>query len=121
MEAACFELVNSELWYGLGPLEDRLASDASWLDDFLARWDLPVEGRRTKRELDELIRLRSLLRRLIETLAAGLPLRRAGLNELNAFLAARLVKRTLAPTADGYELTLSPVCPDWNWALAEIA
>lgn len=121
MDAACLELVNSEVWFGLGPGEDRLASDPGWLGGFLTRWGLPVGGRRTKRELDELVRLRSLLRRLIETVAAGLAIRRADLAQLNAYLAARAVTRTLAPSGGAYELILSPVRPDWNWVLAEIA
>jgi len=121
MDAACFDLVNSEVWFGLGPLDDRLTSDPSWLEEFLIRWGLALGGRRTKRELDELARLRSLLRQLIETVATGLPLRPADLSELNAVLAAPPVVRSLAPSADAYELTLSPVRPDWSWVLAEIA
>jgi predicted RNA-binding Zn ribbon-like protein len=118
---ACFDLVNSEVWYGLGPLEDRLASDAGWLDEFLARWRLAAPGRRTRKELDELARLRSLLRRLIETVAAGRRIADSDLAELNGFLVARPLRRTLAPSGDGYELALTPLRSDWTYTLAEIA
>jgi predicted RNA-binding Zn ribbon-like protein len=121
MDAVCLELVNSEVWFGLGPLEDRLASDPGWLDGFLTRFSVAVQGRRTKHELDELIRLRALLRRLIETVAAGRPLPPADLAKLNTFLATRPVTRALARSADAYKLKLSPVRPDWNWVLAEVA
>ena len=121
MEGACFDLVNSEVWYGLGPLEDRLASDPSWLDEFLARWHLAAPGRHTRRELDELARLRSLLRRLIETVAAGRRITRSDLVELNGFLVARPLRRTLAPSGDAYELALTPLRSDWTCTLAEIA
>jgi predicted RNA-binding Zn ribbon-like protein len=121
MEGACFDLVNSEVWYGLGPLEDRLASDPGWLDEFLARWRLAVSGRRTRRELDELVRLRSLLRRLTETVAAGRPIAASDLVELNGFLAARPLRRTLARSGDAYELAVTPLRSDWASTLAEIA
>ena len=121
MKGACFDLVNSEVWYGLGPLEDRLASDSSWLDEFLARWQLAAPVRRTRRELDELARLRSLLRRLTETIAAGQRITGSGLVELNAFLAARPLRRTIAPSGDTYELALTPLRADWTCTLAEIA
>ena len=121
MEGACFDLVNSEVWYGLGPLEDRLASDSSWLDEFLARWHLAAPGRHTRRELDELARLRSLLRRLIETVAAGRRITGSDLVELNGFLVARPLRRTLAPSGDAYEFALTPLRSDWTCTLAEIA
>jgi len=118
---ASFDLVNSEVWYGLGPLEDRLASDPGWLDEFLARWRLAAPGRRTRKELDELARLRSLLRRLIETVAAGRRIADSDLAELNGFLVARPLRRTLAPSGDVYELALTPLRSDWTYTLAEIA
>jgi predicted RNA-binding Zn ribbon-like protein len=121
MESACFDLVNSEVWYGLGPLEDRLASDPGWLDEFLTRWRLAGPDRRTRWGLDELTRLRSLLRRLIETVAAGRRISASDLLELNGFLVARPLRRTLAPSGDAYALALTPLRSDWTWTLAEIA
>lgn len=121
MELACFELVNTEMWYGLGPLEDRLLEEPGWLHDFLARWALSVAAAPTKRQLAELVRLRALLRRMIETAAQRRQLAQADLAELNTFLARRPVTRQLVTTAGEHRIALVPATRDWSWVLAEVA
>src|SRR5262245_55963934 len=120
METPCLELVNSEVWYGLGPLEDLLEKPG-WLDAFLSRWALAPTAGPTQRQLTELVHLRALLRRMIETLAAGQPPAEVDLAQLNAFLASRPVSRRVARTAAGYDMELVPMRRDWRWVLSEIA
>jgi len=121
MESPCLELVNSEVWYGLGPLEDLLLGQPGWLDGFVSRWELSPTAGPTNRQLAELVRLRSLLRRLVDGLAAGQSPTEADLRELNAFLASRPVSRQVARTASGHRMELVPARRDWRWVLSEIA
>jgi predicted RNA-binding Zn ribbon-like protein len=110
------DLVNSQYWYGLGPLEDRLASPR-WRRGFLARWGFPALPAPTADERELVVGLRGLLRRLIErpTLHGG------DVAALNSYMAQPAVRRLHRCDGD-YALELAPVARGaWAWVAAEVA
>ena len=114
------DLVNSEEWYGLGPLRDRL-EERAWLDRFLARHGLDVAGPPTPAARARLVRLRVLLRNSIQAIAAGKAPKAGDLAELNAFIAARPATPRLVRAGGGFRLEAVPEKTDWAWVLGEIA
>lgn len=116
---ACLDFVNSEQWDGYGQPTEHL-DEPGWLATFLARWGwaeqvggIPIPG-------GELRRLRALIRRLVEAVAAGEEPADADLAALNAALGAP-ARRRLLPDGNGYRLALAPLESGWGWILAEIA
>jgi predicted RNA-binding Zn ribbon-like protein len=114
------DLVNSEIWYGLGPLEDRLDTP-SWLDGFLAHHGLAAAGPPTPAARARLVRLRALLRDAIQAIAAGKAPKAGDLDELNAFVAARPATPRLVRAGGAFRLEAVPEKTDWAWVLGEIA
>lgn len=122
MYLPALDLVNSEHWPGHGPHVDLLLlPQTEWLERFLEHWDLGAAGNPSQTQLRALLRLRSLLRRMITTLDAGDLLFDEDLDELNRFLAHGAVIRRLSLTGGQYEVEIAPVRRDWPWVLAEIA
>ncbi len=114
------DLVNSEIWYGLGPLEDRLDTPG-WLDGFLAHYALAAAGPPTPAARARLVRLRALLRDSIQAIAAGKAPKAGDLDELNAFVAARPATPRLVRAGEAFRLEAVPEKTDWAWVLGEIA
>lgn len=114
------DLVNSEEWYGLGPLRDRLEEPA-WLDPFLARHGLDAAGPPTPTARARLVRLRALLRDMIMAIASGRAPKAADLDELNGFATARPAASRLVRVGGAFRLETVPERTDWPWALGEIA
>lgn len=119
-DVPALDLVNSEEWYGLGPLRDRL-EDPAWLDRFLAHHGLTAAGQPTPAARARLNRLRALLRDLIMALASGKAPKAAELDELNAFAAARPAALRLVRAGGTFRLEPVPEKTDWPWVLGEIA
>lgn len=113
-------LVNSELWYGLGPLEDLL-DRPGWLEGFLERHGLAAAGAPTPAARARLVRLRALLRAMIEAIASGKAPKPADLDELNTFIRARSTTPRLVGEGGVFRLEARPEKTDWTWALGEIA
>ncbi|UFP92551.1 CGNR zinc finger domain-containing protein [Gloeobacter morelensis] len=123
MDVLCFELINSERHdhCGSGRSEDRL-SDPDWLVRFLNRWGLAAVEAPDGGELESLVQLRHLLRRIVDAVAAGEPPADADADALNRVLqAAPTSRRLVCCGKEGYRLQLTPVRQDWPWVLAEIA
>lgn len=112
---AFLDLVNSQQWDGFGHPTDHL-SNPDWVVAFLTWWGW--DGVVTWPE-PELADLRMLLRRRVETIAAGQHLVAADLAALNAVLEVPL-RRTLCEQNDAYQLVLEPLTPGWTWVKAQI-
>jgi len=102
------DLINSD-WRdhrGSGAREDRIYND-SWLASFLARagWDGEVPEHA---ERDLLRRLRSLLRRMVDTLMSGKSLRPADVKALNEVLASSPHTPQLAHRGSKWLLAQAP-------------
>jgi len=117
--APAFDLINSEYWYGLGPLEDRIRL-ASWRRGFLKRWGFAALAAPTADEQLELVRLRTLLRRLVEHAASGRAPTAADIRDLNKVLAQPALRR-VSRRRGNCELELVPVADGWAWVIAETA
>lgn len=120
MNFPCLDLINSEQWDAAGLRTDHL-TEPLWLERWLAGWglasDRPVSGELRA----ELVRLRAMLRRIVESLAAGVPPGSAELDQLDAALAAVPVRRRLVSTGAGYHVELEPQQPGDRWIVAQIA
>lgn len=114
------ELANSLYWPGRGSRVDLLERDPSWLPSFLSRWGFPALDP-SPRERGELVRLRALLRRMAEALDTGRAPAESDVDELNAFLGARPLRREVVPRDGGFALEVAPATADWDSILAEIA
>jgi predicted RNA-binding Zn ribbon-like protein len=105
------DLVNSR--HGTGP---DLLDDAAWFNGFLAHWGYDVAAP-AERERERLASLRDLMRRLVETVAAGDRPSAVDLGRLDRVLAGARLRRELGP--DG--LRLAPTRRDWAWVRSELA
>jgi predicted RNA-binding Zn ribbon-like protein len=116
----CIEFINSEFrdFRGRWVRDDLLQPE--WLEQFLSRWDLQTEYPLAATTLNELLELRSLLRRLIETIEQ-LHVASEDLTALNAILLKPSLKRRLIVEQEGYRLETLPEKKDWSWVQAEIA
>ena len=115
------DLINSDWrdYRGSGAREDRISND-SWLGAFLAQagWNGPLPGSANRKHLRE---LRSLLRRIVETLIARKKVRRADLKALNAILAKSPSIQILKHTNSIWSLSQVPSKPRFENVLAEIS
>jgi predicted RNA-binding Zn ribbon-like protein len=112
------DLVNSQEWDGFGKPIDHLAK-TPWLGMFLRYWNL---ARRVPRRVPQakIVRLRALLRRIAENLAAGGSLDRKEVAALNAVLNVPACEKVFQ-RQNGFRSALVPVRPGWAWILSRIA
>jgi predicted RNA-binding Zn ribbon-like protein len=111
------DLVNSEEWNGFGKLTDHLANPR-WLATFLKHWDLyPLRSKGVPRH--KLVKLRHLLRRAAEKLAAGGSLSARELSILNRALNVPVWQK-LVQNQNGFRAETVPVRSDWTWVIARI-
>jgi predicted RNA-binding Zn ribbon-like protein len=98
---------------------DRL--DERWLATALAQWSVAQRGRITGDDLDELRRLRTMLRRWAGVVAAGELLSTEDLGDLNRLLARTPSSSRVLVDGERYVLDMTPVAADWrDVAIAEI-
>lgn len=120
MDSMCLEFINSEFrdFRGRWVRDDLL--QPGWLEQFLNRWGLQVEGPLEEETLREMLALRGLLRHMIESLENSQP-RVNDVAALNTILLRSSLKRHLLATSEGYALETVPEKKDWYWVQAEIA
>jgi predicted RNA-binding Zn ribbon-like protein len=95
--------------------------DGQWLDTALADWEVERTGAITHDDLDELRRLRALLRRLTSVIASGRQLSTEDLNDLNRVLARTPSFARIETDGQRYVLDRTPVAADWrDVAIGEI-
>jgi predicted RNA-binding Zn ribbon-like protein len=112
------DLANSEEWDGFGKFTDHLANPP-WLHSFLKHWKFhPLSSKHAPRR--DLLKLRRVLRRTAEQLAAGQRPSPSHLSKLNHALNVS-VRQRLVQTQDGLRTELFPVRKDWRWVMARIA
>jgi predicted RNA-binding Zn ribbon-like protein len=95
--------------------------DERWLVAALAAWEVPRPGPITNDDLDELRRLRALLRRMTAAVASGRQLSNEELTDLNRWLARTPTFSRVESGHEGYVLDMTPVAADWrDVAVSEI-
>src|SRR6266403_3814428 len=117
-ESPWLDLVNSEEWDGLGHFTDHLQSPG-WLVSFLRYWKLPSLPQ-NENAIAQIRKVRSMLRRAAEKLAAGYALSSRDLAEINAAMDVPAHQR-LMHSDTGFETRLVPRKLDWKWILSRIA
>jgi len=115
------DLINSDWrdYRGSGAREDRIYND-SWFNAFLARagWGGKLPGSVNRTHLRN---LRSLLRRIVNTLIAGKRIPPADLKTLNDILARSPVISNLEQGDERWRLSQVPIKPGFERILATIA
>ena len=97
------------------------ALDEAWLSSSLEDWSVARPGPITDDDLDELRRLRTMLRRWTATVAAGRLLSATDLTDLNRRLARTPSFSRVEVDGDRYVLDMTPVAADWrDVAIAEV-
>jgi predicted RNA-binding Zn ribbon-like protein len=117
-EFAWLDLANSLEWDGYGKRTDHL-QDPAWAAHIVKHWNLASPLPRPV-PLDELIALRTLLRRMAEKLVAGEALDKRDLRALNSYLNVP-VRVKLFQRQNGVHSELVPLRPGWPWILSRIA
>jgi predicted RNA-binding Zn ribbon-like protein len=106
------DLVNSQ--HGSGP---DLLDDEAWLGRFLVGHGYAAAGQPGRREREQLVSLRRLLRQIVEAVAAGDSPSTPDVERLNRVLSATPLTRELA--SEGVRLV--PRRRDWAWVHGELA
>ena len=120
MDAVYMDFINSEFRDFRGRwIRDDL-HQPGWLEQFLARWRLQVASPPDATTLPALLRLRTLLRHMVEALANG-QFSDIDLGTLNAVLLKTASYQQLVQDDRGYRLEMVPLKQDWDWVQAEIA
>jgi predicted RNA-binding Zn ribbon-like protein len=119
-DVACIDFVNSAFTHHLGTdaTGDRIASD-TWQAWFLDRYGLTPKPRGAA-PLDELVRLRRKLRRILERWAAGLAPTQRDVRLLDARISAAPTRPRVAGTGPSLELAYEPLRWDWAWVMASV-
>jgi len=112
------DLANSEEWDGFGRFTDHLGNP-SWIRSFLAHWKL-VPSSTKNAPSSKLLKLRRVLRRTAERLAAGRSPSPVDLAKLNHSLNVR-VRQKFVQNQNGLRSELIPLRKDWSWVIARIA
>lgn len=110
------DLVNSQ--HGRGP---DLLDDATWFEDFLARWGYEAAGQPDTGDRARLVALRSVIRRVVEAFDRGEKPSPADLAELDVVLQGASLRRALALDRGALDVKLVPPRPDWRWVRSELA
>lgn len=118
---ACVDLVNSSFsdYLGAGETVDRLASP-EWQEWFVD-WHDAVPEVPGAAPLDELVRLRRDIHRVLDKWSKQVTLSARDLRLLDGYVRDVPLRHRVAQTSDGLELRQEPLRRDWSWVLATIA
>jgi predicted RNA-binding Zn ribbon-like protein len=120
MDALCLDFLNSEFRDFRGRWAKDHLLEVDWLEQFLIRWKLQPTELADPPPLADLLKLRALLRHMIEALASSYPTD-SDLVELNTFLLAAPSSPQLVREDTRYHLEQVPQRKDWKWVQARIA
>jgi len=120
MDFACLDFINSEQWDGFGQRTDHLENPV-WVKQFLAKWDLAGGLEPEQLDMAQLVKLRALLRRMVEDIAKGGQAAKEDMAEFNALLKGTPVYRQLVRHNENYEVKLVPLTFSEQSILVEIA
>lgn len=120
MDALCLDFLNSEFRDFRGRWAKDQLLEAEWLEQFLKRWELQPADQADPPPLANLLKLRALLRHMVEALASSHPTD-SDLLELNTILLAAPASLQLVRHDTRYQLEQVPRRKDWKWVQAKIA
>jgi predicted RNA-binding Zn ribbon-like protein len=119
-DVACIDFVNSSFTHHLGTEADgdRIAS-STWQAWFLDRYGLKPASRAAP-PLNELVKLRRDLRRMLEQWSRDGDLSARDVRLLDGRIRAAPVRPRVASTGARLELVDEPLRRDWAWVLASV-
>src|SRR5258708_6987983 len=120
MDALCLDFLNSEFRDFRGRWVKDQLFETGWLEQFLIRWKLQPADLADPPPLADLLKLRALLRHMVEALASSHPTA-SDLSELHTFLLAAPSSLQLVRQDTRYQLEQVPQRKDWKWIQAKIA
>ena len=120
MESLCLEFVNSDFRDFRGRWVRDDLCQPEWLARFLEKWHFHVEQPVDEAIMDELVRLRALLIRLVSTLNTPEGIDAQDLTLLNTRLARTVFHYQIARIDQELHLASLPVQQDWDWVQNEI-
>lgn len=120
MERLCLDFVNSEFhnFRGLWVRDDL--QDPAWREDFLQRWRMSIGVPPDEITLTQLLELRALLFRVVETVSQNNVIEERDLALLNERLYRSSFTYRVTRAEPGYHLESVPARRDWNWVQSEI-
>ncbi|MBV9231086.1 MAG: CGNR zinc finger domain-containing protein [Chloroflexi bacterium] len=120
MDVMCLDFLNSE-WHDFRGrwVEDRLQKP-EWRHEFLKRWDILVPDVPDTETLEELVKLRALIRHIVESLPQAISLDEE-LHALNQIMRDAPPIPHLYWSEQKYEMKYVPLKKNWEWVMAKIA
>lgn len=119
MDSLCLDFLNSDWRDFRGRWREERLLQPEWLEEFLTRWNLQVTEPISPRILNDLLELRTLMRRIVESLRAKSSAVE-DLDTLNSLLHdTPFVYRLLWHNGE-YRMEAVPLTRDWRWVMAEI-
>jgi Conserved protein containing a Zn-ribbon-like motif, possibly RNA-binding len=119
MDFLCLDFVNSRWSVTHKPFEDPL-KDRTWLTKFWSRWGLP-ETKISPAEVEELLRFREFLYRVLIKLCAEQTISPSDLEHLNGILASRKSQKILVQQDSRYCLQTIQQSDDRTWIVYPFA
>ncbi|HLZ62569.1 MAG TPA: ABATE domain-containing protein [Ktedonosporobacter sp.] len=120
IDILCLDFLVSE-WHDFrGRWVDDLLLKPEWVEEFVQEWKLWVESPPTPAIQEQLLALRSLIRRMVEALQDG-AVADEDLRELNKIMQSVPHVSQLLWDGEKFQLEAVAVERDWNWVMAEIA
>jgi predicted RNA-binding Zn ribbon-like protein len=120
MDTICLDFINSEFRDFRGRWVRDDLQQPGWLEQFLIKWGLQVDGPPDAATQTTLVALRTLLRSMIEALVEG-QIADHDQAALNAVLLKMPLSRRLMKDTEGYRLEMVPLKKDWDGVQAEVA
>jgi predicted RNA-binding Zn ribbon-like protein len=120
MDMMCLDFLNSEWRDFRGRwVNDRL-QQPEWIQEFLKRWDILMPNAPDTETLQALMMLRSLIRRVVESLPDETP-SNEDLNTLNKIMRDAPPIPHLYWNGQKYEIKYVSPKKNWHWVMAKIA
>jgi predicted RNA-binding Zn ribbon-like protein len=120
MELLCLEFVNSEFRDFRGRWVNDYLRQPEWLARFLEKWHLQIEQPIDEAIMEELVRLRALLIRIVHTLNTPEGVDAQDMTALNQLLSKSVFHYQVERIDQELHMTSTPVLQDWNWVQNEI-
>lgn len=120
MELLCLEFINSEFHDFRGRWVRDDLCQPGWLTRFLEKWHLDVELPVNEALIEQLLELRSLLIRVVETLQTPQSVNAQDVEMLNLLLCKTVFHSRIERVDQAWHLTTRPVTHDWYWIQSAI-
>lgn len=120
MDYLCLDIVNSS-WYITHKLFADPLKDSKWIISLADKWNIKGLTPPTPHELELLLKQRNEISELLAKLVKGLGLKNSDLALINRYMNSIDYKKNFQLIEGRYQLSISPLKPQWDLFLSEIA